>query len=94
MVEQRGGLGAGTASSTAIHMHYRPSVDITFASVAKAYAGRRWHWSTGMGGRRPRRRATAETSGATVWAQDEQSCVIYGMPRRVVVQDSRIACWR
>jgi two-component system chemotaxis response regulator CheB len=40
---------------------------------------------TGMGadGREGSRMLKAK--GATIWAQDEQSCVVYGMPQAVTV---------
>jgi two-component system chemotaxis response regulator CheB len=63
---------------------YKPSVDITFASVAKAYQGDVLAVVlTGMGADgRDGARMLKET-GATIWAQDEQSCVVYGMPQAI-----------
>ncbi len=65
--------------------HYKPSVDVALASAAEtAGAGTLAVIMTGMGadGREGARRLKAR--GGTVWAQDEASCVIYGMPRAVV----------
>ncbi len=85
MVEQRGGLVRARIIDGDPTMHYRPSVDITFASVAKAYAGRALAVVlTGMGADGREGARLLKQGGATVWAQDEQSCVIYGMPAAVV----------
>lgn len=63
---------------------YRPSVDLTFASLSKVYGGQVLGIIlTGMGadGREGCRMLRA--AGATVWAQDKDSCVVYGMPQAV-----------
>lgn len=63
---------------------YKPSVDISFGSAAKVYHGDVLGVIlTGMGhdGREGSR--MLKSKGATIWAQDEQSCVVYGMPQAV-----------
>lgn len=63
---------------------YKPCVDITFESIAKVYAGDVLGIIlTGMGadGREGCRRL--KQHGALIWAQDEKSCVVYGMPQAV-----------
>lgn len=63
---------------------YKPSVDVTFSSLAQVYGGHVLAMIlTGMGadGREGTRLLKAQ--GAVVWAQDEQSCVVYGMPHAV-----------
>ncbi|MGR6839138.1 protein-glutamate methylesterase/protein-glutamine glutaminase [Aliivibrio wodanis] len=65
-------------------MNYKPCVDVTFGSAAKIYGDKVLSMIlTGMGadGREGCRMLKAE--GATVWSQDEQSCVVYGMPQAV-----------
>lgn len=85
LVEQRNGMVRARVIDGDPTMHYRPSVDITFASVAKAYAGRALAMVlTGMGADGREGARLLKQGGATVWAQDEQSCVIYGMPAAVV----------
>ena len=85
LVEQRNGLVRARVIDGDPAMHYRPSVDITFASVAKAYAGKALAVVlTGMGADGREGARLLKQGGATVWAQDEQSCVIYGMPAAVV----------
>jgi two-component system chemotaxis response regulator CheB len=64
---------------------YRPSVDIALASAAK-YFGRKALAVilTGMGSDGKEGAQLLKQAGGTVWAQDEASCVIYGMPMAVV----------
>ncbi|WP_409423622.1 chemotaxis response regulator protein-glutamate methylesterase [Pseudoalteromonas sp. RW-H-Ap-1] len=63
---------------------YKPSVDITFASAAKAYQGDVLAIVlTGMGADGRDGARMLKQTGATIWAQDEKSCVVYGMPQAV-----------
>jgi two-component system, chemotaxis family, protein-glutamate methylesterase/glutaminase len=66
-------------------LHYKPSLDVTFGSVAMEYGARVLGIVlTGMGadGREGARMLKAK--GARIWVQDEESCVIYGMPMAVM----------
>lgn len=64
---------------------YKPSVDITFASAAKAYHGDVLAIVlTGMGADGRDGARMLKKAGATIWAQDEKSCVVYGMPQAIV----------
>lgn len=66
-------------------LNYKPSVDVTFGSAAKAYgSGVLGIVLTGMGADGRDGARMLKTSGSTVWAQNEQSCVIYGMPQAIV----------
>ncbi|WP_404338965.1 chemotaxis response regulator protein-glutamate methylesterase [Pseudoalteromonas mariniglutinosa] len=63
---------------------YKPSVDVTFASVAKAYNGDVLAVVlTGMGADGRDGARLLKQAGATIWAQDEKSSVVYGMPQAV-----------
>jgi two-component system chemotaxis response regulator CheB len=64
---------------------YRPSVDITYASAAKAL-GNKVHAIilTGMGADGADGARMLKRAGATMWAQNKESCTIYGMPQAVV----------
>jgi two-component system, chemotaxis family, protein-glutamate methylesterase/glutaminase len=65
-------------------LHYQPSVDVAFGSLAKSYPGRVLALVlTGMGtdGREGAR--LLKQGGSTIWTQDEASCVVYGMPAAV-----------
>lgn len=65
-------------------INYRPSVDITFASVAKVYHDKVLAMVlTGMGADGREGARMLSNNGATIWAQDEQSCVVYGMPQAI-----------
>lgn len=64
---------------------YRPCVDITFSSLAKFYPGKVVSIIlTGMGadGREGIRELKQDNS--TVWAQNEETCVVFGMPGAVI----------
>lgn len=65
--------------------HQRPAVDVLFKSVAK-YAGANALGIilTGMGGDGASGMAAMKEAGSVNIAQDENSCVVYGMPREAV----------
>jgi two-component system chemotaxis response regulator CheB len=66
-------------------LNYKPCVDITFGSVAKSYADKVLAVVlTGMGADGREGARLLKQSGSQVWAQDEASCVIYGMPMAIV----------
>ncbi|AWB67389.1 chemotaxis response regulator protein-glutamate methylesterase [Saccharobesus litoralis] len=63
---------------------YKPSVDLTFGSVAKSFGGDVLSMVlTGMGADGREGARLLKDAGATIWAQDEASCVVYGMPQAV-----------
>ena len=63
---------------------YRPSVDIAFAEAARVHGGRVLAVvMTGMGCDGCDGARQLKSAGAEVWAQDEASSVIYGMPAAV-----------
>jgi two-component system chemotaxis response regulator CheB len=65
---------------------YKPSVDVTFESVAQVYSGDVLAVIlTGMGADGREGCKTLKAKGAKIWAQDEQSCVVYGMPQAVTL---------
>jgi two-component system chemotaxis response regulator CheB len=69
-------------------LNYKPCVDITFGSAAKAYADKVLAVVlTGMGADGREGARLLKQGGSQVWAQDEASCVIYGMPMAVVKAD-------
>jgi two-component system chemotaxis response regulator CheB len=66
-------------------LHYKPSVDLAFSSAAEVYPGKVLSIVlTGMGADGREGARALKKGGATVWAQDEASCVIFGMPGAVV----------
>ncbi|KAF0193066.1 MAG: two-component system chemotaxis family response regulator CheB [Gammaproteobacteria bacterium] len=64
---------------------YRPSVDITFRSVAQHCGEKALAIVlTGMGADGREGARHLKESGASVWAQDESSSVVFGMPGAVI----------
>ncbi len=62
-----------------------PSVDVLFKSAAEVYHGRVLAVVlTGMGDDGTTGAAWIKAQGGTVFTEAEESCVVYGMPRRVV----------
>lgn len=65
-------------------VNYKPCVDITFASLAKSYGDKVLAMVlTGMGADGRDGARLLKEQGSTIWAQDEASCVVYGMPQAV-----------
>lgn len=63
---------------------FKPSVDISFGSAAKVYGDSVLGIIlTGMGSDGREGSRMLKANGATIWAQDEESCVVYGMPQAV-----------
>lgn len=63
---------------------YKPSVDLTFASVSRVFGGDVLGLIlTGMGADGREGCRALKANGARIWAQDEQSSVVYGMPQAV-----------
>ncbi|AZD07087.1 Chemotaxis response regulator protein-glutamate methylesterase CheB [Pseudomonas chlororaphis] len=66
-------------------LNYKPCVDITFGSAAKSYGDKVLAVVlTGMGADGREGARLLKQGGSAVWAQDEASCVIYGMPMAIV----------
>ncbi|OOF28511.1 MULTISPECIES: protein-glutamate methylesterase/protein-glutamine glutaminase [Salinivibrio] len=65
-------------------MNYKPCVDVTFGSAAKVYGDKVLSMVlTGMGADGREGARMLKSAGSTIWAQDEESCVVYGMPQAV-----------
>lgn len=63
---------------------YRPSVDVTFGSAAKAFGQRILAVVlTGMGDDGTRGAKLLKNVGAMIWVQDAESCVVNGMPQAI-----------
>ncbi|HMK42641.1 MAG TPA: CheB methylesterase domain-containing protein, partial [Dissulfurispiraceae bacterium] len=64
---------------------YRPSVDALGLSVAELFPGRALGvMLTGMGNDGLKGFTALKKSGSRIFAQNEESCVVYGMPKAVV----------
>lgn len=65
--------------------HYRPCADVTFNSIAKNFSGKVLAAVlTGMGSDGKLGAEKLKAAGASVWAQNEESCIVYGMPKAIV----------
>ena len=66
---------------------HRPSVDVLFRSAAR-YAGKNVVGviMTGMGDDGARGMLEMKQAGATTIAQDEKSCIVFGMPKEAIKQ--------
>ena len=85
MVDSRNNGCIHVKESSDERVTYRPSVDIALASAAKHFGKKALAVIlTGMGSDGKEGAALLKGAGGTVWAQDEESCVIYGMPMAVV----------
>lgn len=66
-------------------LNYKPSADVTFGSAAKVFSDKVLAVVlTGMGADGREGARMLKQAGSQVWAQDEASCVIYGMPMAIV----------
>jgi two-component system chemotaxis response regulator CheB len=63
---------------------YKPSVDVTFQSIAKLFPKNTLAIIlTGMGADGREGCRELKQGGSVIWAQDQASCVVYGMPAAV-----------
>ncbi|AKO51907.1 chemotaxis protein CheY [Marinobacter psychrophilus] len=84
MVENRGGQGRIRILPGDDRLNYKPSVDVTFGSLARSFPGKTLGIVlTGMGADGREGCRMMKQSGSIVWSQDEKSSVIYGMPMAV-----------
>jgi len=64
---------------------YRPSVDYLMQSIAECFPGRALGVIlTGMGNDGVKGLLALKKTGGRIFAQNEETCVVYGMPRAVV----------
>ncbi len=69
-------------------LNYKPSADVTFGSAANAYSDKVLAVVlTGMGSDGCEGAKLLKQRGSNVWAQDENSSVIYGMPMAIAKAD-------
>ena len=85
LIEGRAGNAVIKIIESEPSLTYKPSVDVTFRSANKVFSSKTLAIVlTGMGadGREGARMLKAQ--GSEIWTQDEESCVVYGMPAAIV----------
>ncbi|MBN2583752.1 MAG: chemotaxis response regulator protein-glutamate methylesterase [Planctomycetes bacterium] len=90
MVLERSGASYGVRLNKGPQVHYqRPSVDVLFHSVARnAGPNAVGCILTGMGADGAKGMKMMRDAGAHTVAQDEASCVVFGMPREAIAMDA------
>jgi two-component system chemotaxis response regulator CheB len=85
LVERRGSVGYTALSDGPPVNRHRPSVDVLFRSAATTY-GRRAVGAilTGMGRDGAAGMAEMHATGSFTVAQDEASCIVFGMPKAAI----------
>lgn len=84
MIDRRNG-GSIRIIESDQRLNYKPCVDVTFGSAANVFnSGVLGIVLTGMGADGKDGSALLKKNGSAVWAQDKESCVIYGMPMSVI----------
>ncbi len=84
-VKKYGARSTVVVSSEPADTLYHPCVDVTMNSVAEAYGGAALGVIlTGMGNNGAKGIELLKSKGGVVIAQNEQTCVVYGMPRAVI----------
>jgi two-component system chemotaxis response regulator CheB len=85
VIEERAGKQVLRIRNSTANEQYKPSVDVSFQSVSNVYGKSCLAIIlTGMGSDGREGASYLKKSGSTVWAQDEHSCVVFGMPHAVV----------
>ncbi|GLQ32359.1 protein-glutamate methylesterase/protein-glutamine glutaminase [Litoribrevibacter albus] len=84
MIDRRNG-GTIRIIESDQRLNYKPCVDVTFGSAANVFQGGVLGIVlTGMGADGKDGSALLKKTGSSVWAQDQESCVIFGMPMAVI----------
>ncbi len=84
MIRRSGGRYRAEVKSGPPVSGHRPSVDLLFRSAARVGADAIGVLLTGMGKDGARGMLEMKESGAATIAQDEASCVVFGMPREAI----------
>ena len=85
IVEMRGGNAVIKVYEAAPGQTYKPSVDITYTSLSTVYPGKVLAIVlTGMGADGREGAKLLKQKGSNIWAQNEASCVVFGMPGAIV----------
>lgn len=93
LLVQRSGFGCvARVTDGPLVSRHRPSVDVLFRSVAKSVGARAVGViMTGMGDDGAQGLLEMRNCGAQTIAQNESSCVVFGMPREAIARDAVVA---
>lgn len=84
LIESRGDTFRVRIQDSEPGQNYKPCVDVTFTSIAKVAPGKTLAIVlTGMGADGRDGAKLLKQGGSTIWAQDEATSVIYGMPMAI-----------
>jgi len=84
-VKRYGGRPRVVVTDTPVEALYKPCVDVLLSSVAEQFGGQSMGVVlTGMGNNGVIGARDIKQKGGVIIAQDEASCVVYGMPRAVI----------
>jgi len=87
VVERSGGHYMARVIDGPLVSRHRPSVDVLFRSVAQAAGGNAVGiLMTGMGDDGAQGMVEMKAGGAATLAQDEETCVVFGMPREAIAR--------
>lgn len=90
LVKKIGGRSYASVSTEPADTLYKPCVDVMFHSVAEAYGRTTMAVVlTGMGNNGVDGARAIRGKGGVLMAQDEATCIVYGMPRAIV--DAKLA---
>ncbi|MCK4864274.1 MAG: chemotaxis response regulator protein-glutamate methylesterase [Gammaproteobacteria bacterium] len=85
LVEGRAGNAVVRIIDSEPSLTYKPSVDITFRSVNNVFPAKTLAIVlTGMGADGREGARVLKAQGSEIWVQNEESCVVYGMPAAIV----------
>ena len=87
ILERIGGQARLKIGESSPDIIFRPCIDLTAASVANVYGGRVLSVIlTGMGSDGCKGCSLIRNLGGTVWAQNEETCVVYGIAEAILTE--------
>lgn len=92
VVQRKGSVFVAHLTDGPLVSRHRPSVDVLFRSVAKTFGENAVGViMTGMGDDGAEGLKEMRSSGAQTIAQDESSCVVFGMPKEAIARGAVVA---
>jgi two-component system chemotaxis response regulator CheB len=91
LVERNGASYQARINDGPLVSRHRPSVDVLFRSAAAAGSHGVGVIMTGMGSDGAQGLLEMRDAGAQTFAQDESSCVVFGMPKEAISRGAALA---